>query len=78
MKNDRSRAMKAGLQCFMNNESQASFGRHFSCANNRIVISADVGIVASAFYIVVSVIIFAVVRIRKLLFRNTGYSDAFA
>ena len=70
--------MKAGYQCFMNNESQASFGRHFSCANNSIAISADVGIVASAFYIVVSVVISAVVRIRKLLFRNTGYSNAFA
>ena len=60
--------MKAGYQCFMNNESQASFGRHFSCANNSIVISADAGIVASAFYIVVCVIISAV-RIRKLLFK---------
>ena len=70
--------MKAWNQCFMNHESQASFGRHFSCANNSIVISADVGIVASAFYIVVSVVISVVVRIRKLLFRNTGYSNAFA
>ena len=70
--------MKAWNQCFMNHESQASLGRHFSCANNSIVISADAGIVASAFYIVVCVIISAVVRIRKLLLRNTGYSNAFA
>lgn len=70
--------MKTRLQCFMNNESQASFGRQFSCAHNSIVISADVGILTSVFYAIVSVIISAVVRIRKLLFRSTGYINAIA
>ena len=78
---DWSRAMKAMLG-FMNNEQQASSGRHFSCANNGIVASADVGIVASAFSIVVSVVISVVisvvVRVRKLLFLNTGFRYACA
>ena len=69
--------MGTKLACFMNNEHQASFGRQFSCANNSIVISADVGIEASAFYIISSVIISSVVRIRRLLFRNIGYVNAF-
>ena len=69
--------METKLSCFMNNELQASFGRQFSCANNSIVISADVGIVASVFYIISSVIISAIVRIRRLLFKNTGYVNAF-
>lgn len=69
--------MKTRLERFMNNESQASFGRQFSCANNSIVISADVGILASVFYAVVDVIISVVVRIRRLLFRNTGFANAF-
>ena len=73
--------MKAMLG-FMNNEHQASFGRHFSCANNSIVASADVGVVASAFSIVVSVVISVVisvvVRVRKLLFFNTGFRYACA
>ena len=71
--------MKAMLG-FMNNEQQASSGRHFSCANNGIVASADVGIVASAFSIVVSVVISVVisvvVRVRDLLFLNTGFRYA--
>lgn len=70
--------MKTMLARFMNNEHQASFGRQFSCANNSLVISADVGIVTSAFYIAVAVIISVVARIRKLLFINTGYRNAFA
>ena len=69
--------MKTRLDRFMNNESQASFGRQFSCAHNSIVISADVGIVASAFYIISSVIISSAMRIRRLLFRNIGYVNAF-
>ena len=58
---------------FMHNEHQASYGRHLSCANNSIIISADVGIVASAFSIVVSVVISVVVRVKGLLFKNAGY-----
>ena len=68
--------MKTRLDRFMNNESQASFGRQFSCAHNSIVISADVGILTSVFDAVVNVIISVVVRIRKLLFKNTGYINA--
>lgn len=73
----RSRTMRTKLECFMNNEHKASFGRQFSCANNSIVISADVGIVTSVFYAIVSGIISVVVRIRGLLFRNTGFANAF-
>ena len=76
--NDRSGVMKTMCARFMNNEHQASFGRQFSCANNSIEISADVGKVTSVFYAVLSVIISAVVRIRRLLFRNTGYANAFS
>ena len=65
--------MKTAMTRFMNNELQASFGRQFSCAHNDIILSADVGIVASVFYVVIS----AVIRIRNLLFSNTGYADAF-
>lgn len=70
--------MKTMCARFMNNEHQASFGRQFSCANNSIEISADVDKVTSVFYAVLFVIISAVVRIRRLLFRNTGYANAFS
>ena len=70
--------MKAMATRFMNNEPKASFGRQFSCAHNDIILSADVGIVASVFYVVISAVIMSVViRIRNLLFSNTGYADAF-
>ena len=66
--------MKAMATRFMNNEPKASFGRQFSCAHNIIVASADVGIVTSVFY---AVIISVVVRIRRLLFNDIGYANAF-
>jgi hypothetical protein len=64
---------------------QASSGRQFSCANNGILLSAGVIKVASVFCVVinlVSVIINAVIisvvgLIRKLLFNDTGYENAF-
>ena len=62
---------------FHNNESKASFGRQFSCANDSIIVSADVGIVTSAFYVVISSVVSVVVRIRNLLYSNTGYANAF-
>lgn len=65
--------MKAMATRLMNNELQASFGRHFTCAYNRIVISAGVDIVASVFYAVITAII---VRIRMILFNDTGYANA--
>ena len=62
----------------MYNEHQASNGRQFSCAHNGIALSADVGKVASVFCVVINaVIISVVVRIRNLLFSNTGYANAF-
>ena len=70
--------MKTRLERFMNNESQASFGRQFSCANNGIALFAGVGRLASVFCFVINVVIRSVVvRIRNLLFSNTGYANAF-
>ena len=48
--------------CKNNYNTEASFGRHFSHAcHNSVIHIADVGIVASAFSIITSI----VVRIRK-------------
>ena len=59
--------MKSSAMCFMHNEHQASFGRHFSHAFSCSAISsADVGIVTSAFSIIIDSI---VVRIRKYYIR---------
>ena len=69
--------MKAMTAHFNNNESKASFGRQFSCANDSIILSSDVGIVASVFYSVIISAVSVVVRIRNLLFNNTGYANAF-
>ena len=65
--------MKRSACYSLANSSAASCGRHFSHAYNAsLVISADVGIVTSAFDVLISIIS----KVIKRIYKSTGYAYA--
>lgn len=62
--------MKSSVAYSMNNQPQASFGRHFSHAcHTSVILSADVGKLASAFCFFVDIIV------RRIIDNNMSVRD---